>query len=296
MSFLFLERVLYQNKGFLFETLEFHQCAVTSSMASSLLWKDLSLEYTELLLTQIRRKDFSDQVASFFKLHQGDYEYSERNVILTDLYSNSIKFCSKQGLSAEKTSCFISILKNTHEKCMEGFLTLDQGFELFKGLLIRHSLQRPPYSVGVMNMVDVKNMTNYAIDTYFRHYRLYKYAFTKKHELNFTTHGHFNEEPEAFVPLAEAMTEEEWNAKIEAERLEAERIEKERIEKERAEAEAQRKREELENLPPNVKKVINTSITDEIGTLRGDMEQIKDEKVAALLERLAQLEAKVEGK
>ena len=40
--------------------------------------------------------------------------------------------------------------------------------------LLTHSVQRPPYSVGIFTLHDMQQLTEYFTDTYFRHYNLYK--------------------------------------------------------------------------------------------------------------------------
>lgn len=38
--------------------------------------------------------------------------------------------------------------------------------------------QRPPFSLGLFSSDEVKMIMTYVLDTYFRHFKLYKYAFT----------------------------------------------------------------------------------------------------------------------
>jgi hypothetical protein len=57
---------------------------------------------------------------------------------------------------------------------------VDRSFQLFKGLLLAHSVQRPPYSIGLFTFSEMKAILEWALDTYFRHYKLYMYAFTDR--------------------------------------------------------------------------------------------------------------------
>lgn len=52
--------------------------------------------------------------------------------------------------------------------------------DYFKGLLLEHAIHRPPYSICVFSLEEVKLVSMYAMNTYFRHYYMYKYCFTKK--------------------------------------------------------------------------------------------------------------------
>ena len=40
------------------------------------------------------------------------------------------------------------------------------------------SFQRPPYSIDLFNPEQVRDITAYVVNTYFRHFKMYKYAFT----------------------------------------------------------------------------------------------------------------------
>ena len=39
-------------------------------------------------------------------------------------------------------------------------------------------MQRPPFSVQLFAPAEIQRIANYITNTYFRHYKLYKYAFT----------------------------------------------------------------------------------------------------------------------
>jgi len=41
-------------------------------------------------------------------------------------------------------------------------------------------MQRPPFSIDLFGANDVRKIVEYVINTYFRHFKLYKYAFTPK--------------------------------------------------------------------------------------------------------------------
>jgi hypothetical protein len=53
-------------------------------------------------------------------------------------------------------------------------LTLERSFEFFKELLLRHSVQRPPFSVGLFSFQEMKAITEWMMDSYYRHYKLYQ--------------------------------------------------------------------------------------------------------------------------
>lgn len=59
-------------------------------------------------------------------------------------------------------------------------LKVDRSFENFKELLLTHSVQRPPFSIGLFTFTEMKAIMAWALDTYYRHYKLYMYAFTDR--------------------------------------------------------------------------------------------------------------------
>lgn len=80
-------------------------------------------------------------------------------------------------------------------------LTEDESFEMFKELLLRHAIQRPPHSLAIFNLQDVKDIDEFALDTFYRHYDMYKYAMTVKDMLHLKTGGMQMVEQTAFHDL-----------------------------------------------------------------------------------------------
>eukprot|EP00617_Octactis_speculum_P022722 CAMPEP_0185760204 /NCGR_PEP_ID=MMETSP1174-20130828/19052_1 /TAXON_ID=35687 /ORGANISM="Dictyocha speculum, Strain CCMP1381" /LENGTH=96 /DNA_ID=CAMNT_0028440913 /DNA_START=19 /DNA_END=309 /DNA_ORIENTATION=+ len=57
---------------------------------------------------------------------------------------------------------------------------MTRSFELFKKLMFTHAVDRPPLFVKIFSEEDVKLITEFMLNGYFRHFKLYKYIFTKK--------------------------------------------------------------------------------------------------------------------
>ena len=57
---------------------------------------------------------------------------------------------------------------------------VDLSFQYCKDLLLAHSVQRPPYSIGLFTLPEMKALLSWMLDTYYRHYKLYMYAFTDR--------------------------------------------------------------------------------------------------------------------
>lgn len=63
--------------------------------------------------------------------------------------------------------------------------------------MLTHSVQRPPYSEKVFSYKIMMALLDYTTNTYFRHYVMYKYVFTKKVRLEFVI--------ENFMPAPEVI-------------------------------------------------------------------------------------------
>lgn len=49
-----------------------------------------------------------------------------------------------------------------------------------QNLLLAHSVQRPPYSIGLFSHSEFQRILTWALDSYYRHYKLYQYAYTNR--------------------------------------------------------------------------------------------------------------------
>jgi hypothetical protein len=79
-------------------------------------------------------------------------------------------------------------------------VNFERDFNQFKRDLLLHSIQRPPYSIKIFGLKEMTLISDYVVNTYFRHYLMYKYAFTKKMRLEFVI--------ENFMPVPEPVVEE----------------------------------------------------------------------------------------
>lgn len=148
-------------------------------------WEDLSLTDAERLLKASEATETLQQVLSEL-LGLGDLASASKQALIElDLYTYALLFAKSNHFTAEQTSTFFTILKSVHLMCISTpFDNLQETFEHFKQLLLRHSINRPPFSVGLFSSAQVRDITDYVLKTYFKHFKLYKYAFTKRVHLN----------------------------------------------------------------------------------------------------------------
>ena len=144
------------------------------------IWCDLNVYNTDKILKCSNNTEVRKCLQDIFCL-----DSSSRNEILLDLYTHAIIFAKLQNFSKEQLSAYFSILKQTHEVCVATpFGNVEQCFSFFRELVLTHSVHRPPWSLEIFSPAQVETITTHVINTYFRHYKLYKYAFTPKVRLD----------------------------------------------------------------------------------------------------------------
>ena len=226
-----------------------------------------------------------------------DHPMNERSAIALDLYFNALAYASNQSLSLEKTSCLLAIFKATHEKSMAERMTIEKSFGFFKLLALQSSVHRPPYSLGILNFAEMKDMTEYALGTYFRYYKLYQYAFTDLVRMDVQPAAPVLETPgKAFESLGVAYPKEEWAEK--QKELAERAAEAKAREEEEAAAIAEAEREAL--LKAEYEAAIPSEVTTKVeAALAASMEAMKEQleerfaaQEKALLAKIAAIEAK----
>jgi len=88
------------------------------------------------------------------------------------------------GWSAEKTSTVLSILKVVHETAIAQSLPKAKSYDLFRSLVLKHSLQRPPYCAGVFDSEECEKLMQFGSATFFQHYEMYMYAYRARYEVD----------------------------------------------------------------------------------------------------------------
>lgn len=67
-------------------------------------------------------------------------------------------------------SCYLEIMLYLMKQLLQNRLSEEKAFAMFKELLLRHSVQRPPHSLAVFTLDDVKVINDYVQDSFFRFY------------------------------------------------------------------------------------------------------------------------------
>ncbi|XP_029462672.1 coiled-coil domain-containing protein 189 isoform X1 [Rhinatrema bivittatum] len=147
------------------------------------LWQDLNMQQMEVIGKAQTGEELKRVLAGLFSLT--DAEIDQRAAVLLELYYYTVLFCREQGFSDAQTSCLFSIVKKTHEVCMETPLgNTESCYNYFTELLLCHTIRRPPFSTDIFSQDQMLLISDYVVNTYFRHFKLYKYVFTSQVRLD----------------------------------------------------------------------------------------------------------------
>lgn len=266
-------------------------------MAKNLVWRDLSSEQLEQIRHPHPKKGLSprDLLASF----QGITNQTQpKAAIVLDLYVHTLRFGESLGFQDDKLSGLFSIVKEVHTQSTQQRLQVDRSFQLFKELLLLHSVQRPPYSIGLFTFTEMKSIIAWMLDSYYRHYKLYMYAFTDRVLMNVSQVHPLDsvEVPPSLPPLSDAISEEqhlermhEEQSKIDAEAAEAAAAEAEAAEAARL---AALREAYIAAVPDEVQERVAAAVQREMERLRISMEEQFQEQQSMLQARIDELETK----
>lgn len=93
--------------------------------------------------------------------------------IVLDFHMLNFDHTQKEGYCPKKISTFIELMAFLLRACLDKRLTRDQAFLLFKEHALRHAVARPPHSLAIFNLDEVKNMLRFLQENFLRFYALY---------------------------------------------------------------------------------------------------------------------------
>ncbi len=126
--------------------------------------------------------------------------------ILQQFTDLNCDFAKRNEFSEEKLACFMEIMHYVMKKLIQERHSEEDNFKIFKELLLRHAIKRPPHSLAIFSLTDVKKIDLFALDTFYRHFDMYKYALTVKDMLHLTTEKMMEVPKPAFCELNDAST------------------------------------------------------------------------------------------
>ncbi|KAG9460851.1 hypothetical protein GDO78_019142, partial [Eleutherodactylus coqui] len=118
---------------------------------------------------------------------------------LLDLHYYTLRFCWDCGFSAEQTSCVLSIVKEIHAACVgeqpwtrllcevspgSALGNVTECYRHCQQSLLCHAVSRPPFSIHLFSPQELLHIRDYILNTYFRHFKLYKCVFSSQLRLD----------------------------------------------------------------------------------------------------------------
>ena len=173
-----------------------------------MLWKSLPEAELKALAAETRPDEVKSLLRKYIGVKADDTE--KQNEVIFDFHFFNLAFARDLGFTPNKVSTFISIMIDALDRDRsDGLRTMEGSFLDFKKALLAHSVERPPASAGIFDEADVTKIVDYVTNSYYRHFRLYKYVLAKKPRLVLTQREHSLVEvpPRKLRPLSAALQE-----------------------------------------------------------------------------------------
>ncbi|XP_060951435.1 coiled-coil domain-containing protein 189 [Limanda limanda] len=149
--------------------------------AKVMLWTDASFQDMEEIDSTQSVPDLERVVGSVFGVDLAE----PKRAVMLELYVQTVIFCRKFIFNKEQTSALLSIIKSIHEANIETpHNNMEQCFDYCKELLLCHSVRRPPFSINLFSPKEADFILNYIYNSYMKHFKLYKYIFTRQIKLD----------------------------------------------------------------------------------------------------------------
>lgn len=268
-------------------------------MARSLVWKCISASQLNDIKHPHPKRNVTSRQLLAKALGLNNNSPDVKSDISLDLYTRTLQFGQKHRFTDEQLSGLLGIVKTVHEAATSQRLPVTVSFTDFKSLLLKHSVQRPPWSIGLFTYVEMQMILQWMLQTYYQHYKLYQYAFTNRVTLSVTTRhpSDIVEAPPELQPLNAAITEEEHMQQQSV--LQQEEAAKQKLaDEERSAAEEAARlaglRAEYEAaIPDEIKDKVQAAVDKELEIMRSAMEAKFKEQEEKLLLQINELQVKL---
>ncbi|CAK6444993.1 unnamed protein product [Pipistrellus nathusii] len=232
------------------------------------MWKYLDIHSMHRLEKTANAEEMREVLADLLGL--GWPEQSQRDAITLDLFSHALIFCRQQGFSMEQTSTACALLQDLHKACVATPLgNVEECYRYFSSVLFCHGVRRPPFSINLFKEEQLLALADYVVNTYFRHFKLYKYVFTPEVRLDLSLTYLGLQPPK---PWPEDETEKEGGEEVEKQAVTLQEMESETV------AESQQEPSHVSLLRAYIK----TQLNKELELLQ----QLVEERLKASEERL----------
>ncbi|XP_037363117.1 cilia- and flagella-associated protein 119 isoform X2 [Talpa occidentalis] len=171
------------------------------------MWKYLDIHSMHRLEKTANVEEMREVLAELLGLSYP--EKSPQEAITLDLFSHALIFCRQQHFSPEQTSTACALLQDLHKACIATPLgNVEECYRYFTSVLFCHGVRRPPFSINLFTEEQLLALADYVVNTYFRHFKLYKYVFTPQVRLDLSL-SYMGLQPPKLCPEGETEKEVE---------------------------------------------------------------------------------------
>ncbi|ELR61399.1 hypothetical protein E5288_WYG013988 [Bos mutus] len=233
------------------------------------IWKYLDIHSMHMLEKTASTEEMREVLAELLGL--GSPEKSLRDAITLDLFSHALIFCRQQGFSLEQTSTACALLQDLHKACIETPLgNVEECYRYFTSVLFCHGVRRPPFSIDLFKEEQLLALADYVVNTYFRHFKLYKYVFTPQVRLDLSLTYMGLKPPSLW---SEDETEKEKGGEVEQQAVIAQEVESETVVQPKPE--------------PSQVSILRAYIKNQMNKELRQLQQLVEERLKASEERLS---------
>ncbi|XP_003280491.2 coiled-coil domain-containing protein 189 isoform X1 [Nomascus leucogenys] len=187
------------------------------------MWKYLDIHSMHQLEKTTNAEEMREVLAELLEL--GCPEQNLRDAITLDLFCHALIFCRQQGFSLEQTSAACALLQDLHKACIATPLgNVEECYRYFTNVLFCHGVRRPPFSIDLFKEEQLLALEDYVVNTYFRHFKLYKYVFTPQVRLDLSL-TYMGLQPPKLWPESEMEKEESKEVEEQAVTLQEKELE-----------------------------------------------------------------------
>ena len=143
----------------------FYDFRLLSAEQFSSLEESLSTESTRQMLGEDLGINYSDE---------------KKQKIAMDYHFFNYAFCKDHAFDGRKTSTFLSIMLTIFLRDTESTSAADTmitSYNFFEDALLKHCIERVPYSIKVFDESEVTPIVDFVTESYYRQYRLFNYIF-----------------------------------------------------------------------------------------------------------------------
>jgi len=111
--------------------------------------------------------------------------------LFLDFHYMNYQFAKEENFTNEKISTLLGIFNHTLHYSLENRLTQKECLQQFKDILTRHSTLKPPDNLQIFTLLERRIIERQFLQSFYRHFPLYEYAFKPRTELSLLSFPHF---------------------------------------------------------------------------------------------------------